>query len=197
MALQSASPRVELLARPAVDCDQGDALPFRAARQFGGVARRVIPAETHLHRHRDRRGRAGGGDQTGRMVEITHQRCACETARHPLAGATHVEVDPVGAGRLAATDGGNHAIDIPCRDLDSARRRFERVAGAVQARARFAISARDAVRSDHFADRRGCAVTLGDTPHGAIGYAGHRRKKCAPDKLQGADTQTVFGACFA
>ena len=98
--------------------------------QLHGVDAALVPAPSHLHRHRDRTGLHHRFGQTGRFLRILHQRRAVTVGHHFPHRAAHVDVDDLRAGHLRRDLGGlRHAGDIAAEDL---RRRRMLVRGHFQ-----------------------------------------------------------------
>ena len=110
-------PPKALLAGPAVDDDRGDADLLERPGQRRGGQRRVVPAEPHLDRHRDRRPLDDRRDQRDRRVGLAHQGRAAAALDDLVDRAAHVDVDdrrpeidhPLG--RVAHL-GGDVAVDL-------------------------------------------------------------------------------------
>ena len=159
---------VELLPGPSVDRDGIEPQALGAGGEVGGVATRIVPAETHLDRHRHRDRPAHGGEQAGRVVEVAHQGRARGDPGHDLGRAAHVHVDHVGAPGLREPRGLGHRPRLAAGELDhvqidpGARRAQDRLAGAA---GEFACR-------HHLGDHGIGPAAAGDPAHVQVGDAG-------------------------
>ena len=107
----------ELAARARVHGDQLHAGGLGAARQLGGVAARVVPAQPHLQRDGHAHGADDRFDQRQGVIEVAHQRAARQLARHLARRAAHVDVDDVGAEPLGDAGALRHPARLAAGEL--------------------------------------------------------------------------------
>ena len=112
---------IELAAGAAVHGDHRDARGLGAARQFGGVALALVPAEPGLQRHGDRY-RARTASRIREAASRSRISAAPASAPATLPGrATHVDVDDFRARRLDAPGGLGHRGGFAADELDGVR----------------------------------------------------------------------------
>lgn len=184
-------PLVELLARAPMHRDERKAMRLGAPREFGRVEARMVPSKTHFQRDGHANGAFHGSNQAFRMVEIAHQRRAGPAIDHAFGGATHVDVNDIGARGLGHAGSFGHGVRRAARKLHHMQAKTP----ALGAQARFLLPGRELVGCNHFAHHHAGAEILGDPPEGVIRHAGHRREHRAsrqgmPSNRQECDHDT-------
>ena len=152
---------VELGARSPVDGRHPRPRLLGAAGEFRRVQRRLVPAQTHLDGHGNAHRLDHRDDQALGVVEIAHQRRACQGAGDASRRATHIDVDERGAG-----------ADDPARGLCERRRlaadELDRVGGqsvALGAHRRFCVAVEIGFGRHHLRKHERRSETARDPTH--------------------------------
>ena len=150
----------------------GDPLGFSEAAKLGRVDRAGVPAKAHFERDGDANGANRGADQIDGQRQIPHQMRSGVAGRHLFGGTAHIYIDDGGARILRYARGLGHRIGLAASDLHHVGRNaaalgFEPVGD---------IAARIGVGRDHFGDDERSPEPPGETTHGDIRDAGHRRQ---------------------
>ena len=178
---------VELATGAPVDGDELDPSSLGAAREIGRVHGRGVPAKPHFQGHRDTNGGDRRLDQTKGMIKVPHKRRAGRPIGDLLGGATHVDIDDVGALRLGNPGPFRHPMRLASRKLDDVD--FD--APPVAAHRCLPFAANKAGACGHFGHDEAGTQPLGQPAERRIGNSGHGRQNHAVRRLRGADVQPL------
>ncbi len=144
-------------------------------RKGPGVALLLVPAGAHLDRHRDAHGLRHRTNDGGGMLGLAHQAATGVVLRDLGDGASHVDVDDVGAELLDDGAAVGHLLGVAPEDLNRDRPLFLGVLRVFQR----AIDAADqALRADHLGDdEAAAAVALHQAAERRVGHARHGRDR--------------------